>query len=116
MRRSVIAAVVLLSGCSPQKHRYMVETREAVATVVSADVSVCRQPTWPLKRSGTRFTGTKIADCEGSGYIRLRHQDGTMIDCQVGYVTTSLDQIQEFVVNIRSCEPAKSTMRAAVSN
>ncbi|RZJ19012.1 MAG: hypothetical protein EON91_03040 [Brevundimonas sp.] len=109
MKYLVIAIVVMLSGCSSQQHRYVVETRGAASPVVSAEVLVCRQPTWALKHSGTRFTGAKSANCEGSGYIRLHHQDGTTTDCQVGYVTL-VDQTLAFDLAGRSCEAEAQTL------
>lgn len=104
MKRLIIASAVLLSGCSPVTHTYAVETQNADSPVVSAEVSVCRQPIWSLERSRTRFTGANRKRCEGSGIIRLTHQDGTTTECQVGYVTT-LDQTLAYVVAGRSCEP-----------
>lgn len=104
MKRLIITSAALLSGCSPVTHTYTVETHNADSPVVSAEVSVCRQPIWSLERSGTRFTGANRKRCEGSGFIRLTHQDGTTTDCQVGYVTT-LDQTLAYVVGGRSCEP-----------
>lgn len=104
MKRLIIASAALLSGCSPVTHTYIVETQNADSPVVSAKVSVCRQSMWSLERSGTRFTGANRKRCEGSGLIRLTHQDGTATDCQVGYVTT-MDQTLAFVVSGRSCEP-----------
>ena len=104
MKRLMIASAALLSGCSPVTHSYTVETQLAENPVASAAVSVCRQPSWSLVRSGTRFTGSNRDRCEGSGFIRLTHQDGTTTDCQVGYVTT-MDQTLAYVVSGRSCEP-----------
>lgn len=103
-KRLIIASAALLSGCSPGTHTYTVETQNADSPVVSAEVSVCRQPMWSLERSGTRFAGANRKQCEGSGFIRLTHQDETTTDCQVGYVTT-LDQTLAYVVAGRSCEP-----------
>lgn len=104
MQRLIFVAAALLSGCSPVTHTYVVETRRADSPVVSATVSVCGQPAWPLKRSGTRFVGAERSRCEGSGHIRLRHQDGTVTACPVGYVT-AMDQTLPFTVKGRSCEP-----------
>lgn len=104
MKRLIIASVALLSGCSTVTHTYTVETQDAESPVVSATVSVCRQPTWTLEKSGTRFAGINRKRCEGSGLIRLTHQDGTTTDCQVGYVTT-MDQTLAYYVRGRSCEP-----------
>ena len=103
-RLIIIATAAVLSGCSPVTHTYAVETRHAESPVASAAVSVCRQPIWSLEQSGTRFTGANRQRCEGSGFIRLAHQDGTTTDCQVGYVTT-MDQTLTYVVRGRSCEP-----------
>lgn len=115
MQRFVFVAAALLSGCSPVTHTYVVETRRADSPVTSATVSVCRQAPWTLERSGTRFAGTRSARCEGSGYIRLRHQDGTETTCPVGYVTT-MDQTLPFTVKGRSCEPLPwATAPGAVS-
>jgi len=104
MKRLIIASAALLSSCSPVTHTYVVETQKADSPVTSAEVSVCRQPMWWLERSGTRFAGANRKPCEGSGFIRLTHQDGTTTDCQVGYVTT-LDQTLAYVVAGRSCQP-----------
>ena len=96
-------AGLVLSSCSPVTHTYVVETQQADNPVVSAAVTVCRQPTWPLEKSGTLFAGANGARCEGSGFVRLSHQDGTTIDCPVGYVTT-MDETFVFTVSGRSCE------------
>jgi uncharacterized lipoprotein YmbA len=104
MKRLIIASAALLSACSPVRHTYTVETQHAASSVVSARVSVCRQPTWSLEKSGARFAGAKRERCEGSGFIRLTHQDGTTTDCKVGYVTT-MDQTLAYKVSGRSCEP-----------
>lgn len=103
MKRLLVASAVLLSGCSPVTHTYAVDTRNADSPVVFAEVSVCRQPIWSLNRSGTHFNGVNRKRCEGSGFIRLTHQDGTTTDCQVGYVTT-LGQTFSYVVSGHSCE------------
>ena len=104
MKRLIIASAALLSGCSPVTHAYTVETQDAASPVVSATVSVCRQPIWSLEKSGTRFAGANRQRCEGSGFIRLTHQDGTTTECQVGYVTT-MDETLSYKVSGRSCEP-----------
>lgn len=103
MKSLLIAATALLSGCSPVTHTYVVEAQDADSPVAPATVSVCRQPAWSLDRSGTRFIGVNHKRCEGSGFIRLTHQDGTTTDCNVGYVTT-MDQTFAYAVNGRSCE------------
>lgn len=103
MKGHFIAAAALLYGCSPVTHTFVVEAQSAANPVVTASVSVCLRPTWTLKRSGTRFTGVNRKRCEGSGFIRLTHQDGTTTDCKVGYVTT-IDETFTYVVRGRSCD------------
>lgn len=103
MKGFIIAVAALLPGCSSVTHAYVVEAQHADSPVASATVSVCRQPAWSLDRSGTRFIGINRKRCEGSGFIRLTHRDGTTTDCNVGYVTT-MDQTFTYVVNGRSCE------------
>jgi hypothetical protein len=104
MKRLIITAAAVLSGCSPATHTYIVQTQNADSPIVFAAVSVCRQPTWLLEQSGTRFTGANRHPCEGVGFIRLTHQDGTMTDCQVGHVTIT-DQTFAYKISGRSCEP-----------
>jgi uncharacterized lipoprotein YmbA len=104
MKRLGLATAVLLCGCSSEANSYVVETEQAVSPVTSAMVSVCRQRAWALERSGTRFAGTRSANCEGSGFVRLTHQDGTTTDCPVGYVTVGAGQSFTYVVTGRACD------------
>lgn len=109
MKRLGLATALVLCGCSSEMNTYAVETRDAASPVTSAAVSVCRQAAWKLERSGTRFTGTRSANCEGSGFIRMTHQDGTTTDCPVGYVTSGAGQTFAYVVSGGSCSILRPT-------
>jgi hypothetical protein len=109
MKRFVAAVAVLLVGCSPIRHTFVVETANAESPVSSAMVSICDGPEVALERSGTRFSGIVANRCEGSGQVRLLHADGTTTICLVGYVTT-IEDTWPFEVRGRSCH---DTLRQA---
>jgi hypothetical protein len=64
-------------------------------------LEVCGSAT-PLNKRGSRFSGLRRIDCEGSGAVHVRYADEQSVDCVVGYVT-SLPQTWEYLVRDRTC-------------
>jgi hypothetical protein len=102
MKCLAVAVAVLLTSCSPVRHRFEVDAAGADAPVSAAVVSLCGEAEVALERSGRLLVGTVASRCEGSGYLRLAFADGTGAECPLGYVTT-LEDHWAFDVRGRSC-------------
>lgn len=97
-----ILSAVGLTACSGENHSIVVDVAEAGKPVSKAVVTLCEEPPKALERTGKWFVGRVIVGCEGSGNVRLTHNDGTTTDCPIGYVT-SFDDWWMFEVQGSSC-------------
>ncbi|ODP38475.1 hypothetical protein BFL28_13960 [Sphingomonas turrisvirgatae] len=81
-----LTPLLLLMGWSCTRIENTFVVHDEAKLVASATLTLCGDDT-PLRRSGDRFGGSRVIDCEGSGSIRLRYASGREYNCIVGYVT-----------------------------
>lgn len=77
--------MIALASCAESPDLFQVETGNS--RPIEATLSVCGT-TSPLKQEGDALVGFRVINCDGSGHISIRSDSGTVVRCEIGYVTS----------------------------
>jgi hypothetical protein len=109
---TIIGSALLMSSCSEkEKSSFSVKKDNSVT---NAELQICGRR-YPLVEQRDRFEIQTELSCEGEGKIAVHLIDGSVLECNVGYVTPGIGQEFNYVVLGNECQIEGESLNNSLS-